>query len=381
MDGIGAAARGGDEPVIPIARPQMGEEEKERVWEAMASGSLAQGPRVAEFEARFAEMVGVPHAVATSSGTTALHLALLGYGVGDGDEVVTVPFTFIASANSILYTGARPVFVDVREDDFTLDVDQLEPAITPRTKAIMPVSLYGQPADLPAIEAVAERHGLAVVEDAAQAHGAAIGDRRSGTWGAGTFSFYPTKNMTTGEGGMITTADAALADRVRLLREHGMKVRYHHEVVGYNFRMTDLAAAIGLAQLPKLAGFNARRREIAARYDGELRGVLTPVARPGVTHVYHQYTIRVSDRDAFAERLKERGVGSAIYYPIPVHRQKPFVALGYDGQRFPVTDRLTEQVLSIPVHPSLSDDEVSTVIGAVNETAVELGPLEAARAG
>jgi perosamine synthetase len=381
MDGAGAAARGGDEPVIPIARPQMGEDEKERVWEAMASGSLAQGPRVAEFEAQFAEMVGVPHAVATSSGTTALHLALLGYGVGDGDEVVTVPFTFIASANSILYTGARPVFVDVREDDFTLDVDQLEAAITPRTKAIMPVSLYGQPADLPAIEAVAERHGLAVVEDAAQAHGASIGDRRSGTWGAGTFSFYPTKNMTTGEGGMITTADATLADRVRLLREHGMKVRYHHEVVGYNFRMTDLAAAIGLAQLPKLSGFNARRREIAARYDRELRGVLTPVARPGVTHVYHQYTIRVRDRDAFAERLKERGVGSAIYYPIPVHRQKPFVALGYDAQRFAVTDRLTDQVLSIPVHPSLSDDEVSTVIGAVNETAVELGPLEAARAG
>ncbi len=367
--------------MIPIARPQMGEEEKQRVWDAMASGSLAQGPRVAEFESAFAEMVGVPHAVATSSGTTALHLALLGYEIGPGDEVVTVPFTFIASANSVLYTGARPVFVDVREDDFTLDPDQLEAAITPRTKAVMPVSLYGQPADLPAIEAIAERHGLAVIEDAAQAHGAAIGDRRSGTWGAGTFSFYPTKNMTTGEGGMITTADAGLAERVRLLREHGMRVRYHHEIVGYNFRMTDLAAAIGLAQLPKLASFNDRRQAIAARYDRELEGVITPVARSGVTHVYHQYTIRVGDRDSFADRLRERGVGSAIYYPIPVHRQKPFVALGYDAGRYPVTDRLTEQVLSIPVHPSLTDDEVSVVIGAVNETAVEVGPLEAARAG
>jgi dTDP-4-amino-4,6-dideoxygalactose transaminase len=374
-------ARWGDVPMIPIARPQMGEEEKQRVWDAMASGSLAQGPRVAEFEAAFAEMVGVPHAVATSSGTTALHLALLGYEIGPGDEVVTVPFTFIASANSVLYTGARPVFVDVREDDFTLDPDQLEAAITPRTKAVMPVSLYGQPADLPAIEAIAERHGLAVIEDAAQAHGAAIGDRRSGTWGAGTFSFYPTKNMTTGEGGMITSADAGLAGRVRLLREHGMRVRYHHEIVGYNFRMTDLAAAIGLAQLPKLRSFNDRRRAIAARYDRELEGVITPMARPGVTHVYHQYTIRVRDRDSFADRLKERGVGSAIYYPIPVHRQKPFVALGYDAGRYPVTDRLTEQVLSIPVHPSLTDDEVSVVIGAVNETAVEVGPLEAARAG
>ena len=363
--------------MIPIARPQMGPEEKELVWEAMASGSLAQGPRVRTFEERFADEIGVGHAVATSSGTTALHLALLGYGIGAGDEVVTVPFTFIASANSILYTGARPVFVDIDERDFTMDPTQIEAAITPRTKAIMPVSLYGQPADMPAIAEIAERYGLAVVEDACQAHGASIDGRRSGTWGAGTFSFYPTKNMTTGEGGMLTTDDGELAERVRLLREHGMKVRYHHDIVGYNFRMTDIAASIGLAQLPKLAGYNDRRRAIAARYDAELRGVVTPSVRAGVTHVYHQYTIRVNERDAFAEKLRERGVGSAIYYPIPVHRQKPFLALGYGDRGYPVTDRLTEQVLSIPVHPSLSDDEVATVVGAVNETAAELGPLPA----
>jgi perosamine synthetase len=312
--------------------------------------------------------------VATSSGTTALHLALLGYDIGPGDEVVTVPFTFIASANSILYTGARPVFVDIDDGDFTIDVAQVEAAITPRTKAIMPVSLYGQPADMPALVEIADRHGLAVVEDACQAHGAAIGDRKSGTWGAGTFSFYPTKNMTTGEGGMITTNDGALAERVRLLREHGMKVRYHHDVVGYNFRMTDIAAAIGLAQLPKLAAYNERRRAIAARYDRDLRGVVTPGVRHGVRHVYHQYTIRVHDRDAFAESLRGRGVGSAIYYPIPVHRQKPFIALGYGDEAYPVTDRLTEEVLSIPVHPSLSDDEVDQVIAAVNATAAELAP-------
>jgi dTDP-4-amino-4,6-dideoxygalactose transaminase len=362
--------------VIPIARPQMGEEEKERVWEAMASGSLAQGPRVREFEERFAVEIGADHAVATSSGTTALHLALLGYGIGEGDEVITVPFTFIASANSIVYTGARPVFVDIDDRDFTMDVSQVEAAITARTRAIMPVSLYGQPADMEAIAAIGERHGLAVVEDACQAHGASIGGRRSGTWGAGTFSFYPTKNMTTGEGGILTTNDGELAERVRLLREHGMKVRYHHDVLGYNFRMTDIAAAIGLAQLPKLAAYNDRRRAIAARYDAQLRGVLTPFVRPGVTHVYHQYTIRVNERDAFAEKLRERGVGSAIYYPIPVHRQKPFVALGYGSTDVPVTDRLTAEVLSIPVHPSLSDDEVAEVIAAVNETAAELGPLE-----
>ena len=362
--------------MIPIARPQMGEEEKERVWEAMSSGSLAQGPRVKQLEDEFAAFVGADHAVATSSGTTALHLALLGHEIGPDDEVITVPFTFIASANSIVYTGARPVFVDIDERDFTMDVEQVEAAITPRTKAIMPVSLYGQPADMPAIAEIAERRGLAVIEDAAQAHGAAVGGQKSGTWGAGAFSFYPTKNMTTGEGGMITTRDGAYAERVRLLREHGMKVRYHHDIVGYNFRMTDIAAAIGLAQLPKLPSYNERRRSIAARYDAELRGVVTPFVRPGVTHVYHQYTIRVNERDAFAEKLKERGVGSAIYYPIPVHRQKPFLAMGYGDQTYPVTDRLTAQVVSIPVHPALSDDEVDAVIAAVNQTAAELGPFE-----
>jgi dTDP-4-amino-4,6-dideoxygalactose transaminase len=361
--------------MIPIARPQMGEEEKELVWSALSSGALAQGARVRELEERFAAFIGVPHAVATSSGTTALHLALLGHGIGPGDEVITVPFTFIASANSIVYTGARPVFVDVSARDFCIDPELVEAAITPRTRAIMPVSLYGQPADLPAIAAIAERHGLAIIEDAAQAHGAAIGDRRSGTWGAGAFSFYPTKNMTTGEGGIVTTADGDVAERVHLLREHGMKVRYHHDVLGYNFRMTDIHASIGLAQLPKLPGYNARRREIAARYDRELRGVITPAVRDGVTHVYHQYTIRVHRRDEFVERLRERGVGTGVYYPIPVHRQAPFVALGYGDQQFPVTDRLTEQVLSIPVHPSLTDAEVTEVIAAVNETAAALGPI------
>ncbi len=366
--------------MIPIARPQMGNEEKELVWSALESGALAQGPRVRQLEERFAAFVGVPHAVATSSGTTALHLGLLAQGIGPGDEVVTVPFTFIASATSVLFTGARPVFVDVRADTFTIDTDLIEAAITPRTKAIMPVSLYGQPAEMPAIMAIAERHGLAVLEDAAQSHGAAIGDRRSGSWGVGAFSFYPTKNMTTGEGGMLTTADAEVAERTRLLREHGMKVRYHHDLVGYNFRMSDIHASIGLAQLPKLDANNARRRANAARYDAELHGVVIPTVLPGFTHVYHQYTIRVNRRDEFVERLRERGVGSGIYYPIPVHRQAPFIAMGYGEERFPVTDLLTQQVLSIPVHPALSEAEVDAVIAAVNDTAAELGPISAATA-
>jgi dTDP-4-amino-4,6-dideoxygalactose transaminase len=355
----------------------MGAEEKELVWSAMEAGALAQGPRVAELERRFADFIGVAQAVATSSGTTALHLALLGYGIGPGDEVVTVPFTFIASANSILFTGARPVFVDIEPDSYTIDVAQIEAAITPRTRAIMPVSLYGNPAAMNTIAEIADRHGLAIVEDAAQAHGASIDGRLSGSWGAGCFSFYPTKNMTTGEGGMVTTDDLGLADRVRLLREHGMKVRYHHDILGYNFRMTDLHASIGLAQLSKLPGYNERRIAIAARYDAELEGVITPIVRAGTRHVFHQYTIRVRRRDEFADRLRERGVGSAIYYPVPVHRQKPFVALGYGEQRFPVTEQLTDEVLSIPVHPSLTDAEVNAVIAAVNATATELGAIAA----
>ncbi|HEX2194697.1 MAG TPA: DegT/DnrJ/EryC1/StrS family aminotransferase [Candidatus Limnocylindria bacterium] len=363
--------------MIPIARPQMGEEERREVWAALESGMLAQGPRVRRLEDAFAAYVGVPHAVATSSGTTALHLALLAAGVGPGDEVITVPFTFIASAASIVHAGARPAFVDVDARDFGMDVEQVEAAITPRTRAIMPVSLYGQPADLPALDAIAERHGLALLEDAAQAHGAAVGDRRAGSWGAaGCFSFYPTKNMTSAEGGMLTTADAGLAERARLLREHGSRVRYQHDLLGYNFRMTDVHAAIGLAQLSKLEAYNRRRREIAARYDAELRAVSTPAARAGVTHAYHQYTLRVPRRDEFVHRLGQRGIGTGVYYPIPVHRQKPFVAMGYGELRFPVSERLAEEVLSIPVHPSLSDDEVSTVIAAVNEVAEELAAAE-----
>ena len=357
--------------MIPIARPQMGEEEKELVWSALSSGMLAQGSRVRELEERFAAFVGVEHAVATSSGTTALHLALLANGIGPGDEVITVPFTFIASAASIVYTGARPVFVDVREDDFCIDPGLVEAAITPRTRAILPVSLYGQPADMPALAEIASRRGLALIEDAAQAHGAAIGDRRSGSWGAGCFSFYPTKNMTTGEGGMLTTADPEVAERTRLLREHGMKVRYHHDTLGYNFRMTDIHASIGLAQLTKLPANNERRRQIAARYDAELRGVTVPTVRDGVTHVYHQYTIRVPERDTFAARLADRGVGSGIYYPIAVHQQKPFVAMGLGDEQFPVSERLCADVLSIPVHPSLTDEEVTAVIAAVNAVAAE----------
>lgn len=363
--------------MIPIARPRLGDEEKELVWDAMASGQLAQGERVQELEARFADFVGAPHAVLTSSGTTAIHLVMLGLGIGPGDEVITVAFTFIASATAIVHAGARPTFVDIEPSTYTLDPDLLEAAITPRTRAIMPVSLYGQPADMPAIMSIAERHGLTVIEDACQAHGAELDGRRSGGWGIGAFSFYATKNMTTGEGGAITADDGGLADRVRLLREHGMKTRYRHDIVGYNFRMTDIQAAIGLAQLAKLPAANQRRRDIAARYSAELRGVITPYVRLGASHVFHQYVMGVNRRDEFLARLRERGVGAAVHYPIPVHRQEAFRTMGYEAVSLPVTERLSDEVLSLPIYPSLTDAEVDTIIGETNEVAAELGAAQA----
>jgi dTDP-4-amino-4,6-dideoxygalactose transaminase len=358
--------------MIPIARPVLGEEEKALVWSAMEAGQLAQGPRVAEFERRFAEFIGAEHAVAVSSGTTAIHLALLAAGIGPGDEVITVSFTFTASASAILHAGARPVFIDVDPVSFTMDPSLIEAAITPRTRAVMPVSLYGNPANLPAISEIARRHGLLLLEDACQAHGASLEGRRSGAWGTAVFSFYPTKNMTTGEGGMITTDDAELAERASLLRAHGMRERYKPDILGYNFRMTDLGASIGLAQLDKLPAANARRRTIADRYDRELRGVMTPQRRPNAEHAFHQYTLRVAQRDRFLARLAELGVGANVYYPVPVHRQTPFLEVA--GQPLlPATEMLTEQILSIPVYPNLTDDEVGTIIGAVNQAADEIG--------
>ena len=360
--------------MIPVARPVVGEEEKALVWSAMESGQLAQGSRVRQFEDDFAEFVGAPHAVATSSGTTALHLALLALGIGPGDDVVTVSFTFTATASPILHVGARPVFVDVDPATFTMDPRALDAAIGPRTRAIIPVSLYGMPADMAAIGEIAGRHGIPVIEDACQAHGASRDGRSSGAWGIGVFSFYPTKNMTTGEGGIITTDDGALAERATLLREHGMRERYRPAVLGYNFRMTDVHASIGLGQLPKLAAANERRRAIAARYDRELRGVATPHVPDSVIHAYHQYTIRVAAPAEFGRRLAAQGVGSNVYYPVPVHRQDPFRERGLDDVHLPVTDRLVDEILSIPVYPSLSDDEVGTIVDAVNRVATELGP-------
>lgn len=359
--------------MIPIAKPLIGDEEEAAVLAALYSDRLAQGERVRELEERFGAFCGTREAVAVSSGTAALMIALAVHGLGPGDEVITTPFTFAATANAVLFTSARPVFVDVRGDDFNIDPSLIEAKITPHTRAILPVHLYGQPCDMAAIMSIAHKHNLLVVEDAAQAHGASVDGKMAGSFGTGCFSFYATKNMTTGEGGMITTDDAAIAEKARRYRSHGESSRYVSESLGYNFRMTEILAAIGLAQLRMLPARNEQRRANAAYLTGHLRGVITPKEMPGRYHVYHQYTVRVPSpdgtstaRDALKAKLAEAGVQTSVHYPIPVSRQPLYLDLGY-RDRLPVAEQLSRDVLSLPVHPALTSDDLSTIVSAVNE--------------
>ena len=354
--------------MISIAKPVIGEEEKKAVLEVLDSGILAQGPRVKAFEQGFADMVGVKHAIATSSGTTSLYLAMMAHGIGEGDEVITSPFTFIASANASLFVGATPVFVDIDPRTFNLDASKIEAAITPHTKAILPIHLYGLCADMDPIMAIAKKHNLAVIEDACQAHGAKYKGKCAGSFGTGTFSLYPTKNMTSGEGGMVTTNDDAIAEECRVLRNHGMRRRYYHDELGYNLRMTDVHAAIGNAQLKKLPKLNKARAENAAYFDANLKGVTTPFVPDTCEHIYHQYTIRVPDgkRDALREYLKENEIGTEIYYPLPIHQQGFYMDM-FGKLSFPEAEQAAEEVLSIPVHPSLSQADREMIVSKINE--------------
>lgn len=359
--------------MIPISKPLLGDEEQQAVQAVLASGVIAQGPKVREFEQQFAKFIGCTHAIATSNGTTALHTALLAHGIGPGDEVITTPFTFMASVNSILFTGATPVLVDI-DEYFLIDPEQVAKAITPHTKAIMPVHLFGQTADLDALTQLAQQHNLILIEDACQAHGANYRGQMAGNFGTGCFSFYATKNMTTGEGGMITTNDDAVAQRARHLIAHGMNPRYYHYTLGYNFRTTDIAAAIGIEQLKKLPLFNAQRQANAAYFDEQLadcKGISLPRIAPNCEHVYHQYTIRVDNqaglyRDDLVVALNEQGIGNGIYYPIPVHLQESVQHLGYRVGSLPIAEQAAQQVLSLPIHPALSQADREAIVQAVH---------------
>ncbi|KQV06032.1 DegT/DnrJ/EryC1/StrS family aminotransferase [Leifsonia sp. Root112D2] len=357
---------------IPPAKPIIGDDERAAVDRVLRSGMVAQGPEVAAFEREFADvMVGGRASVAVNSGTSGLHLGLLAAGVGPGDEVIVPSFTFAATANSVALTGATPVFADIEPDYFSLDPVAVEAAITGKTKAIMPVHLYGHPAKMRELTEIAARRGVALFEDAAQAHGAELDGQRVGTFGQfAMFSLYPTKNMTSGEGGMVTCATPEIERTVKLLRNQGMEAQYKNEIVGFNARMTDIHAAIGRVQLTKVEAWTAQRRKNAAFLNANLSGVVIPPVDERAVHVYHQYTIRVpQDRDGFVAALKsEYNVGSGVYYPVPNHRLDSLKGFA-PRLELPETERAASEVVSLPVHPSLSQRDLDRIVAAVNALA------------
>jgi perosamine synthetase len=361
-----------DASVIPISTVRLGPEVEEKVLEVIRSGNIAQGPVVAEFERRFAELVGARHAVAVNNGTTALVAAIQSLNLEPGDEVITSPFTFIATLNAILEAGATVRFGDIRVEDFALDAESVREQITDRTKAIMPVHLYGQSADMSALSALADEYSLAIIEDGAQAHGAKFEGRGVGTFGIGCFSFYATKNLTTGEGGIVTTNDDATAESLRIMRNQGMRARYEYVMAGHNYRLTDLQAAVVLPQLDSYSNLLTARRANAAGLSSRLAdidGLILPTQLPGREHVWHQYTVLLpvgTDRDAFVTGLADQGVGSGIYYPKPVY--------DYDTYRdradvvrseTPVADDVAARCVSLPVHQHLVEGDLDVIATAV----------------
>lgn len=362
------------EPMIPISTVRLGPEVEALVVSVLRSGIIAQGPMVKRLEDEFATLIGADHVVAVNNGTTALIAALAVLDLQPGDEVVTSPFTFVATLNAILAAGATARFADISDTDFNLDPDAAQAALTSQTRVLMPVHLYGQCADMGALAPMATAHDLVMVEDAAQSHAARIGDRSAGTWGIGCFSLYATKNLTTGEGGLISTDDATLADRLRVLRNQGMRQRYQYEMAGNNFRLTDLQAAVCVAQLGGYAEMvAARQRNAAALSAGlaDIAGIRTPMVMPGRHHVWHQYTILVDgsgrlDRDGLLEALTASGVGCGIYYPRPVYdydcyRGHPQVRIA----ETPVATRVAQQCLSLPVHPYLTNADLDRIVSTV----------------
>jgi perosamine synthetase len=357
--------------MIALAKPMLGIEEKTLVNEVLSSGMLAHGEYVGMFERDFALFQGSEHCVATSSGTTALHAALLSLGIKPGDKVITTPFSFIATSNAILYAQAVPVFCDIDLKDYNMSPQELQDTIKkhPDAKAILVVHLYGYPAPMTEIMAIANEYKLPVIEDCAQAHGASINGKKAGTFGrCGIFSFYPTKNMTCGEGGILVTNDKELADKARCFINHGQIAKYRHDLLGYNYRMTNIHAAIGIEQLRKLTGFNERRKAIAARYLREITNpaFIKPVCLPGFEHVYHQFTLGVNNRSDFIKFLEKQGIGYGIHYPTAIPDQ-PLYQQGEILGSFPNARIAAERVVSIPVHPGLTDQEVDHIVSSLQK--------------
>lgn len=361
---------------IEIAKPEITEEEIASVISVLKSGNLSAGNVVREFEAAFASLVSTPYAVATSSGTTALQASLRALDLRPGDKVITTPFSFVATNNVIVDAGAVPVFVDIDPKTFNLAPDKVEQALQryPRVRAILAVHLYGLPFDSSLVK-MAERHGVYLIEDAAQAHGASVSGKMVGSLGhIAAFSFYPTKNMTTTEGGMVTTSDSKLAERVRLIVNQGQKARYEYACLGFNYRMTDLQAALGLVQLRLLPARNERRREIAHFYNDHLTHDLTKPFEPfGHHHVYHQYTLQSPLRTQLMAALKNAGIAANIYYPRLICREPFMSAYEFEVDSLPVAEQIVEQVFSIPVHPGLTNDEITVVVQVINKEWEALG--------
>jgi len=357
--------------LIPHVKPLLGKEEEDRVIEVLRSGRLAAGSYVQEFEEQFKKYHHSKYAIATSSGTTALHVILQALGIGAGDKVITTPYSFIATANAILYTGATPVFVDIDPVTYNLSPSELAATVKnhPEAKAILVVHLFGLPADMDAILEIAKRYNLIVLEDCAQAHGAAYRGQKVGTFGkAAAFSFYPTKNITSGEGGMVLTDDPTIEEKVRILVNQGQRRRYCHELVGYNYRMTNIHAAIGLEQLKKLDLYNQKRIANAKYYDEHIINpcIQKPVSPPDRKHVYHQYTLQVKNRDAFTAHLDANGIGCGIHYPSIIPAQPAYKHMAGCSGSWPVAAALADSCVSIPVYPALSRSDLTTVVEVIN---------------
>ena len=361
-------------PMVDLGKQftEIREEIMNVVDQILESSHYILGPKVREFEKRITEYLKVSDALGVASGTDALHLSVEALGIGEGDEVITSPFTFFATVEAIVYTGAKPVFVDIEPETFTIDCTKIEEKITPRTKAILPVHLFGHPSDMERIMAIAEKHGLYVIEDCAQAFGAEIRGRKVGSFGdTGCFSFYPSKNLGAyGDGGMITLRETKFSEVIKSLRNHGSKGSYIHDSIGFNSRLDELQAGILLVKLKKVDEYNRKRREKALRYDSLLSGIVTcPSEKENVYHVYNQYTILCKNRNEVQQRLKDNGISSVVYYPLPLHLQDAMSFLGYREGAFPIAEKASGEVLSLPIYAELEESDIERIAGVITKVA------------